>query len=813
MSYQVLARKWRPKSFQTLMGQEHVVTVLVNALSQQRLHHAYLFTGTRGVGKTTIARIFAKSLNCLEGITATPCGKCDACLDIDQGRFVDLLEIDAASRTKVDDTREILDNVQYAPTRGRYKVYLIDEVHMLSRSSFNALLKTLEEPPEHVKFILATTDPQKLPVTVLSRCLQFHLKALTVQQIESQLSEILSAEKVSHQAGSLTLLAKAARGSMRDALSLTDQSIAQGQGEITVENVQQMLGGVDQNWVYKILILLIKHDAANLMLLSQEIASYAPSYSKLMAELIQLLHQVAMAQVIGNQFDLPEYQKTLLDKFTQALSPEDVQLYYQIAFNGRKDLPYAGDEQAAFDMVLLRLLSFKPVQNFQSLVQQDKDNSLSEAVNFEHDVLPDTAVSGQQTQIIAKPDEQLENISNSKNLDDADNAQRSSLAEEQGNVTESAESLTQQMLAVEQLAAEQRPVELVLDEQVSDGPSLTGQIADEKILTDQEVDSVKQQTDIDSSIPLSAVENISYDVSENGLEHTTVSSDDMFAQTYTAPEIEHTDAQVAEQTDVTEPAVQDQVQQEQMQNMQAQPEQSTAPDEAQYNQAQTQHQSNEGAIPVDYASPVDAVLATRNMLRSRKKQLESGSKKSSDANERQDNNVTAIADESATTENLPASKPVKNEAPAIETVPEQPYSPEIIDPTSIRYANQVDKWANMIDTMALNGRIRQLAIHATISENSNDDLLILNLDQSTKHLKSEAAHQQLQSFISDYLQKPITVEINVVEQTISDPYQIQTDINDKRLDYAISVIKEDEIVQTLQQQYQAELDEKSIVAR
>mgnify|MGYP000415694191 CR=1 FL=1 len=244
MSYQVLARKWRPKSFNELMGQEHVVTVLTNALKQQRLHHAYLFTGTRGVGKTTIARIFAKSLNCDIGVTAEPCGKCDTCLDIDQGRFVDLLEIDAASRTKVDDTREILDNVQYAPTRGRYKVYLIDEVHMLSRSSFNALLKTLEEPPEHVKFILATTDPQKLPVTVLSRCLQFHLKALAVPQIEQQLNTILTAEKVSAEPLAISLLAKAARGSMRDSLSLTDQAIAQGEGNILASNVQKMLGGV-----------------------------------------------------------------------------------------------------------------------------------------------------------------------------------------------------------------------------------------------------------------------------------------------------------------------------------------------------------------------------------------------------------------------------------------------------------------------------------------------------------------------------------------------------------------------------------------
>jgi len=365
MSYQVLARKWRPKKFEELMGQAHVVTVLVNALAQQRLHHAYLFTGTRGVGKTTIARIFAKSLNCETGITATPCGQCDTCLEIDQGRFVDSLEIDAASKTKVDDTREILDNVQYAPTRGRYKVYLIDEVHMLSRSSFNALLKTLEEPPEHVKFILATTDPQKLPVTVLSRCLQFHLKALTVSQIETKLSEILAQEQVTHEDGTLTLLAKAARGSMRDSLSLTDQAIAQGLGNITLVNIQQMLGGLDQNWIYKIVIDLLKQDGVSLLALTQEIASFAPSYSRLFAELIQLFHQIAILQIVEQHFDLAPEHAQLLKKFSQAMSPEDVQLYYQICVNGRKDLPYASDEQAAFDMTLLRLFAFKPMQKEQ----------------------------------------------------------------------------------------------------------------------------------------------------------------------------------------------------------------------------------------------------------------------------------------------------------------------------------------------------------------------------------------------------------------------------------------------------------------
>ena len=401
MSYQVLARKWRPKKFNELMGQDHVVNVLVNALTQQRLHHAYLFTGTRGVGKTTIARIFAKSLNCQQGVSAEPCGKCDTCLDIDQGRFIDLLEIDAASRTKVDDTREILDNVQYAPSRGRYKVYLIDEVHMLSRSSFNALLKTLEEPPEHVKFILATTDPQKLPITVLSRCLQFHLKALTVSQIKQQLETILAAENVKVDEGSLSLLAKAARGSMRDGLSLTDQAIAQGAGSINMANLQQMLGGIDQHWPYKIIIALIKKDLKGLMELSLEIASYSPNYSRLLAELIQLLHQIAIAQVIDKSFDLSPEHNNLLHKFTQAMSPEDIQLYYQIALNGRKDLPYAIDEQAAFDMTLLRLSSFQPT-TAESIVNQTA--SAASSVDFSEIELSSANISHTTDNAVSLPE-------------------------------------------------------------------------------------------------------------------------------------------------------------------------------------------------------------------------------------------------------------------------------------------------------------------------------------------------------------------------------------------------------------------------
>ena len=673
MSYQVLARKWRPKCFEELVGQEHVVTVLVNAINEQRLHHAYLFTGTRGVGKTTIARIFAKSLNCETGVTATPCGKCDTCLEIDQGRFIDLIEIDAASKTKVDDTRELLDNVQYAPTRGRYKVYLIDEVHMLSRHSFNALLKTLEEPPEHVKFILATTDPQKLPVTVLSRCLQFHLKALTVKQIESKLIEILANEKVTHDSGTLTLLAKAACGSMRDSLSLTDQAIAQGKGYITLPNLQQMLGGIDQNWVYKIVIALLKQDGKNLMLLTQEIASFAPSYSRLFAELIQLFHQMAIFQIIEQHFDLSSEHAQLLKKFSQSITPEDVQLYYQICVNGRKDLPYTSDEQAAFDMTLIRLFAFKPMQK----EQLNTDELIS---------LTPTDVTDIDSSFMDK-------------------------------TVENEQTLAQEMQNIEAQAAEIKNIE-----------------TKEKI--NQTTDSVDEFNNPDT-------------VEEEQLEtpiETIISKN--------SEEI------IPEQNNKEE----------------------TTP----------------------FISPVSSVLASRNMLRSRKKELEKQEKKLDGA-------VSRPTDLSKLEKEVEV--PLKKENGIVELpIPEQSFQVENIDPATIRKANQVDEWANMIDSMELIARLRQLAIHATIDENSTEDNLILCLDQATKHLHTDLAQQQLEQSISDYLARNIKVTINIVDKTIADPYQIQSHINDKRSDYAKELLKNDEIVQDLEKRFQATLDDGSIEA-
>ena len=360
MSYQVLARKWRPRGFAEMVGQEHVLRALSNALDSGRLHHAFLFTGTRGVGKTTIARILAKSLNCEQGISATPCGECSTCKEIDEGRFVDLIEVDAASRTKVEDTRELLDNVQYAPTRGRYKVYLIDEVHMLSGHSFNALLKTLEEPPPHVKFLLATTDPQKLPVTILSRCLQFNLRRLSIERIQAHLQLILEKESLTFEAAALLQLARAADGSMRDALSLLDQAIAFGNSTVNDDDVRLMLGSIEQHYVYDLLDALASKDGNVLIQRVQELAQQAPDFSAVLAEVITCLHYLALLKQVPDAYDHNMGDKQRFLSLLEQLSAEDIQLYYQIALHGRRDLPLAPDQRNGLEMILLRMLAFRP---------------------------------------------------------------------------------------------------------------------------------------------------------------------------------------------------------------------------------------------------------------------------------------------------------------------------------------------------------------------------------------------------------------------------------------------------------------------
>lgn len=385
MSYQVLARKWRPKTFREMVGQEHVLKALINALDHNRLHHAYLFTGTRGVGKTTIARILAKCLNCESGVSSEPCGQCTFCQSIVEGRFVDLIEVDAASRTKVEDTRELLENVQYAPTAGRYKVFLIDEVHMLSTHSFNALLKTLEEPPPHVKFLLATTDPQKLPATILSRCLQFNLKNMTPERIVEHLKHVLEQEMVSYDEQALWQLGRAADGSMRDALSLTDQAIAFGSGKLSEPDVRAMLGTIDRTAVYELVEALIDGQGAQLLTAVERLSEHAPDYAGALEELLSLLHHIAIAQAVPGAADNSMGERERIVALASRVSAEDVQLFYQLGLTGRRDLPLAPDPRSGLEMVLLRMLAFKPAgvaqlprESIKQAAPQPTDNDVAE---------------------------------------------------------------------------------------------------------------------------------------------------------------------------------------------------------------------------------------------------------------------------------------------------------------------------------------------------------------------------------------------------------------------------------------------------
>lgn len=389
MSYQVLARKWRPKNFSEVVGQSHVLTALENGLKENRLHHAYLFSGTRGVGKTSIARLFAKGLNCVNGITADPCGECENCKAIEAGNFIDLIEIDAASRTKVEDTRELLDNVQYKPVVGRYKVYLIDEVHMLSRHSFNALLKTLEEPPEYVKFLLATTDPQKLPITILSRCMQFHLKALDEPQISAHLNRVLTAENIPFDAPALDKLAKAAQGSIRDSLSLTDQAIAMGNGKVSTDVVNTMLGLLDEDQPIEIIYALHQGNGERLMKTIQTVAEKAGDWDELLAETAEKLHQIALMQLLAkNATDENDH----LGFLAKHISPEDVQFFYQVIVSGRKELASAPNRRIGAEMTLLRALAFHP--KFLTAAQTPKQGGLSPEQNTQKSAVENHPVSG-----------------------------------------------------------------------------------------------------------------------------------------------------------------------------------------------------------------------------------------------------------------------------------------------------------------------------------------------------------------------------------------------------------------------------------
>ena len=819
MSYQVLARKWRPNRFGELVGQEHVVTAISNALDNNRLHHAYLFTGTRGVGKTTIARIFSKSLNCEQGLSAKPCGQCSTCKEIENGNFIDLLEIDAASRTKVEDTRELLDNVQYKPSRGRYKVYLIDEVHMLSKHSFNALLKTLEEPPPHVKFLLATTDPQKLPVTILSRCLQFNLKALSRSQISQQLEYVLAQENISFDKESLIQLSRAAQGSMRDALSLTDQAIAQGNGVVSLQIVTDMLGLMDKNQVLKLVHAIVQKDSQSVMQQVEFMANQAPDFALVLAEIMSLLHQVALTQFVPDACKLETISARAIYQLAKSLSAEHIQLLYQIALTGKKDLPHAVDARTGLEMTLLRMLAFSP------------DNLKLDAAD----------IAGQMPRVQnSSPSEQSQaTVISSSEL----NLQVSSVETGVNDVIETTEPPTD-------LALDNTPSQIKSEPQLSElsdnqEPQETEQT---RASEGSEQDLFAQQQDILSQAESYGHQSFDY----NEFEPVTLEEHTQFSAE--PPSYQTEDAIVHSQVDVEQQpapsftstadliALRNKLKESQRtgeeENKQVKKSESAAPfDLAAIRAKQT--------LDEDPASKDDSEPSTDTELAD--KQIETVDESSSFTNTQVSPSAGAVAGNHNQDTNIVVEQPVLTPpwpidvqvtdtptvSPSPFSAPKEMQEAESFDPNAhlddetvgevtleipafldnkqkVIKALQVDDWSKLIEDMQVTALTKQLALHSSFSQQGNT--VKLNLLDSKLHLISDTAQQQLKEALCEALNAPVDLEIEL-GQPINTPYALQLKVNQVRQDYAREVVKSDPGLQLLQQHFAAKIDEQSIQAR
>lgn len=794
MSYQVLARKWRPQTFHELVGQSHVKQALVNALTQNRLHHAYLFTGTRGVGKTTIARIFAKSLNCDKGISAEPCGQCSSCTDIEAGRYIDLLEIDAASRTKVEDTREILDNVQYAPTRGRYKVYLIDEVHMLSKHSFNALLKTLEEPPEHVKFLLATTDPQKLPVTILSRCLQFNLNALSQSEIHDQLAHVLNQEQLSFDDKSLSILAKAADGSMRDALSLTDQAIAQTNGNINHQAVQTMLGLMDTHYSQTMLAAVLCQDGDALLAEVKAVVSRNPNFVALLDDLIALTHLIQLVQLVPSAAALDETNRDFIEQVAQTTDAQQMQVYYQLLLNGKKDLQWAPDAKLGFEMIMLRLLAFQPTQFAQSQTP----------TNSQQQVKPSGA--GALRDILKKS-----------------SAQREQAASEQTSTAVNQASLQPQPIKAEptvtQAAAPQ--IDLKPEQQVDNTAEQSQQPSqsfDTSGSSDkQSAASLYQQNSTDTP-DMPATEY--YDDYDAQMDSSLAAQyDDVMSSAYDQGFIANEpDVQPLPQAEQTAPV---QLQQQQslaqsaiarilkdrnisgagrlsgaasQTDIKPEPAESTVHEPTQHGSASTNFQPQQQTVAADVKKP--SPQPTGESSHKVKK-------------------VDFKAKHQTITENLaPELLEQINPQKAPEPVAEEPSIPvpdDFESPiSSIKFAHEQDEWAYLIKRMGLGGRMRQFALHSIFTK--NDRQLHIEVDSSQRHLDSAVLRQKLNAALSEIYGHNVELNIDFADGVIDSPYLIQQKIDAGRHQQAIDVINSDENIVQFQQLFSAIIDENSIQA-
>ncbi|MGB1303554.1 DNA polymerase III subunit gamma/tau [Pseudoalteromonas marina] len=830
MSYQVLARKWRPQTFHELVGQSHVKQALVNALTQNRLHHAYLFTGTRGVGKTTIARIFAKSLNCDEGISASPCGQCSSCTDIEAGRYIDLLEIDAASRTKVEDTREILDNVQYAPTRGRYKVYLIDEVHMLSKHSFNALLKTLEEPPEHVKFLLATTDPQKLPVTILSRCLQFNLNALSQSEIKTQLQHVLTQEQLRFDNDALSVIAKAADGSMRDALSLTDQAIAQTNGDINNQAVQAMLGLMDTHYSQSLLAALLSQDGAALMSEIANVASKNPNYIALLDDLISLTHLTQLTQLVPQAAGLDETNADYIKHVAEHTSAQQVQVYYQLLLNGKKDLQWAPEPRLGFEMILLRLLAFQPAgnENQQNEINtpqlparntESRANALRDILSKNKPESTNNAANHSDTNIVQQPAEksiisaeQHEQVTPTATDTPVDSAHVEHLQVE----NEEAQTETSQNTPAKQISDEQaqrnseneaymqhNDVEQTLAAQFDDvmSSALDQGFNPQAQSTSQQAESPSAPVSLDApslhdkeSQAQSAIARILRDrnisgsgrLSGNNIAQPPVSE---------KPEADNNEqsnrlvgSPIVEQSESTNTDIH--THSENTEHPQAASVQSTNPPPwDDYNTGEHEKKSE---------LPVSGSQAKRPSVVATKAQKVDFKAKHQTITE----NLAPELLEQINPQSVPAPAPQEESIP----VPDDFQSPI----SEIKFAHQQDEWAYLIKRMGLGGRMRQFALHSIFTKQGSN--LHIDVDESQKHLDTPMLRQKLDAALSSIYDHNVSLSIKFAQGVIDSPYLIQQKIDAGRHQQAIDVITSDENIVQFQQLFSAEIDENSIQA-
>lgn len=861
MSYQVLARKWRPGKFSELVGQEHVVSAISNALDNDRLHHAYLFTGTRGVGKTTIARIFSKSLNCEQGQGANPCGQCDTCKEIEHGNYVDLLEIDAASRTKVEDTRELLDNVQYRPTRGRFKVYLIDEVHMLSKHSFNALLKTLEEPPPHVKFLLATTDPQKLPITILSRCLQFNLKALSREQITGQLAHILEAESIAYEASALALLARAAQGSMRDALSLTDQAIAQGDNQVLAGIVTDMLGLMDKHQLLRLIHAVVKKEPQTAMDIVAAMAEQAPDYGQVLAELSSLLHQIALTQWIPDACKLETTSAKAVYQLAKTLPAEQVQLLYQIALQGQKDLPYAPDGRSGLEMTVLRMMSFAPsaaTEGLEDILTGAPDQAQTLPV---HNAQPPTASDsaspqphGEMQQAPAPspvPSQANDALTTGSGTVDADSdqpsqnhsswsqreevittqpgqqavvkdipprGQRSGSEPEQTSDTpeDEAASLAQEMASIEDQAKQ-----------------LRGDSADKPISTQQPeyAQDDNGPPSFEDGPPLSAYEDMPMEEQEMSYEDTPTragtelpgqpvqqnaesqlsSTEEMLALRQRLKKareesrqsgVKKPEAAAATRLPTRQPPVDANAEEKTDEPLKVTPSQT---DEQHSASAQVEDDPPPWATDTT-TPPPDATSASLSSTDSARNDDDVPAQQVSaqSDNERfgRDSQEEVLDAEPHAASDSPQ--------PVTESYTGGTLTAYLDDGTKLVHASQIDSWSQLVENMPVAGLLKQLALHSAFYEKGNE--ITLELDDSQAHLVNEGAVAQLTSALREGLGREITLTIQM-GQPESTPFQIQQRIQTMRQQHAEHVVSTDDKIQSLMNVFQATVVADSVKAR